>query len=82
MVDLTRCAGIILRGYRRGEACSAVAKYAARGKQYCASHYTTAVKEPSRFREAMEAWVRGEARREALKRAQSAQIDAFPENTK
>jgi hypothetical protein len=73
-----RCAGVSLRGYRRGEQCGAIPKYASRGKMYCAAHYTTAQKEPKRFREAIEAYVRGEARREAQRRATKAQIDAFP----
>jgi hypothetical protein len=74
----TKCAGVSLRGYRRGEACGAIAKYDARGKRYCASHYVVALKEPARFREAMQAWVRGVERREACRRATTAQIDAFP----
>jgi hypothetical protein len=74
----TKCVGVSLRGYRRGESCGAVAKYDARGKRYCASHYVVALKEPKRFREALEAYVRGEARREAARRATLAQIDAFP----
>jgi len=71
----TKCAGIRLRGGWRGHACGAVAKYDARGKRYCSSHYVVALKEPKRFREALEAYVRGEARREASRRATLAQID-------
>ncbi len=74
-----KCTGVSLRGYRRGEPCGAIAKYSVRGKMYCANHATTATKEPKRFREAIEAFVRGEARREAARRARSAQIDAFPD---
>ncbi len=76
--DPKACQGVSLRGYRRGENCGAVAKYDARGKRYCSSHYVVALKEPARFRQAMEAWVRGEVRREATRRATIAQIDAFP----
>lgn len=75
---MSRCAGVSLRGYRIGEQCGAIAKYDARGKTYCASHYVVAQKEPARFRKAIEAFVRGEARREAARRAIAAQVDAFP----
>ena len=78
MIETNLCAGVSLRGYRRGEPCGAIAKYDARNKRYCASHYVVALKEPARFRAAIEAWVRGEARREAARRATIAQIDAFP----
>jgi hypothetical protein len=74
-----KCAGVSLRGYRVGEPCGAVPKFAVRGKLYCHSHYVTAVKEPKRFREAVEAFVRGEARREMQRRAAARQVDAFPE---
>lgn len=73
-----QCAGVGLRGYRVGEPCGAVPKYSVRGKQYCAAHYVTALKEPHRFREAVEAFVRGEARREMQRRAAERQVDAFP----
>lgn len=75
------CAGVSLRGYRVGEPCGAIPKYQARGRDYCAAHYVVALKEPRRFREALEAYVRGEARRERSRRAMDAaerQIDAFP----
>ena len=74
-----KCSGVGLRGYRVGEPCGAVPKYSVRGKSYCASHAAVALKEPRRFREAMEAFVRGEARREMQRRAAEKQIDAFPE---
>lgn len=73
-----QCAGVGLRGYRVGEPCGAVPKFMVRGKMYCHSHYVTAVKEPRRFREAVEAFVRGEARREMQRRAAEKQVDAFP----
>src|SRR5258708_5995791 len=72
-----QCAGVGLRGYRVGEPCGAVPKFMVRGKMYCHSHYVTAVKEPRRFREAVEAYVRSEARREMQRRAAAKQIDAF-----
>ncbi len=72
------CAGVGLRGYRRGEQCGNDGKFAVRGRMYCHAHYVTAAKEPKRFREALEAFVRGEARREAARRFRAAQIDAFP----
>jgi hypothetical protein len=74
-----KCAGVCVRGYRRGEPCGAVPKYMVRGKMYCGSHYPVAAKEPKRFREAVEAFVRGEARREMQRRSAAKQLDAFPD---
>jgi hypothetical protein len=73
-----KCDGVNLR---TGAECSAHGKYAARGKTYCAAHYVTAVKDPKRFREAIETSYRRLARQEMARRATSAQIDAFPEDT-
>jgi hypothetical protein len=78
------CNGIKLVGHRRGEPCGNLAKFTVRGKLYCHAHYATAAREPKRFRDAIEAWVRGEARREKARRAAenaSRQIDAFPAGT-
>lgn len=72
-----RCAGTKLNGAHRGHPCYGVAVHVARGRAYCAAHYVTAVKEPSRFREALETAVRRDARQEAARRARAAQVDAF-----
>lgn len=71
-----KCDGVNLR---TGGECSAHGKYSARGKTFCASHYVTAVKDPKRFREAIETSYRRLARQEMAKRANSAQLDAFIE---
>jgi hypothetical protein len=73
-----KCDGVNLR---TGAECSAHGKYAARGKTYCPAHYVTAVKDPKRFREAIETSYRRLARQEIARRAAGAQIDAFPAET-
>jgi hypothetical protein len=71
-----KCQGVNLR---TGAECGAHGKYSARGRSYCPAHYVVAVKEPSRFREAVETSVRRMARQEIARRAASKQVDAFEE---
>jgi hypothetical protein len=79
-----KCCGVQLNGKNRGWDCNNEGRFTVRGKLYCHVHFVTASREPARFRQAIEAWVRGEARREKARRAAenaSRQIDAFPAGT-
>jgi hypothetical protein len=68
-----KCAGVDVSGYRKGESCGAFAKYAHKGRHYCAAHKTIAMKEPGRFKAATLCWEKAELRRIRKQRAIDAQ---------
>jgi hypothetical protein len=68
-----KCAGVNISGYRLGDPCGAVAKYAHKGRYYCAAHKTIAVKEPGRFKRATQLWEKAELRRIRKERQAEAQ---------
>jgi hypothetical protein len=71
------CAGVTLRGYRRGEPCGTPGQYAYRGKMYCAQHRTIAAASPGEFKLAQAALFK-RLGKEAYKAMQAkAQLDAF-----
>ena len=67
------CSAVNVSGYRKGDPCGAVAKYAHKGKYYCAAHKTIAVKEPGRFKRATELWEKARLREIRLERLAEAQ---------
>lgn len=75
------CAGVTLRGFRRGEPCGSPGQYAYRGKMYCAQHRTIAAASPGEFKLAQAALFK-RLGKEVYKAMQAAkQVDAFPEKS-
>ena len=68
------CQGVHLS---TGEPCQAQGKYKLRGKEFCASHYAIASKEPERFKEALGRWERRLVRQAIKARNAELQSDMF-----
>ena len=53
-----KCSGVSVSGYWKGYPCGNDGKFEHGGKMYCASHYSIAIYDPSRFERAIARLIR------------------------